>query len=67
MYCPSYAFCDAALVAELHDAGVRVVPWTANEEADWRRLLALGVDGITTDYPQRLRDYLKKWEAATQA
>lgn len=34
--------------------GVRLVPWTVNLPADMRRLCALGVDGITTDYPDRL-------------
>ena len=29
-------------------------PWTINEEADLKRILALGVDGINTDNPDRL-------------
>jgi glycerophosphoryl diester phosphodiesterase len=32
--------------------------WTVNEEEDMRRLLDLGVDGIITDYPDRLLDVL---------
>ena len=28
--------------------------WTVNEEEDLRRMLAMGVDGIVTDYPDRL-------------
>ena len=35
-------------------AGVRVIPWTVNEREDWLRLLDWGVDGITTDFPDRL-------------
>jgi len=35
--------------------GLRVLPWTANEPRDMERLIALGVDGIITDYPDRLR------------
>jgi glycerophosphoryl diester phosphodiesterase len=57
-YCPAYEFVDADLVRRAHDGGVRVVPWTANDETVWRRLLAMGVDGITTDYPDRLANYL---------
>ena len=30
-----------------------VVPWTVNESDDIQRLATLGVDGITTDYPDR--------------
>ena len=33
---------------------LRLVPWTVNEPAEMRRLRALGVDGMTTDYPDRL-------------
>ena len=43
-----------------HAAGVRVLPWTVNDEADWLRLLDWGVDGITTDYPDRLAKLLRR-------
>lgn len=33
---------------------LRLVPWTVNELADMQRLVHLGVDGMTTDYPNRL-------------
>ena len=32
-----------------------MIPWTVNERSDMERLIALGVDGIITDYPDRLR------------
>jgi hypothetical protein len=35
--------------------GLKVVPWTVNEPADMARLIGLGVDGIISDYPNRLR------------
>ena len=35
--------------------GLRVVPWTVNEPKDMDRLLAAGVDGLITDFPNRLR------------
>lgn len=34
--------------------GLRLVPWTVNSVQDMQQMLALGVDGITTDYPNRL-------------
>ena len=33
---------------------MRLVPWTVNDPSDMQRLKALGVEGITTDYPDRL-------------
>ena len=33
---------------------VRVQVWTVNEDKDLARMLAMGVDGIVTDYPDRL-------------
>ena len=41
-------------IRPLQEAGFRVIPWTVNDEASMRRLLFLGVDGIITDYPDRL-------------
>jgi len=38
-----------ARIRAFHAAGVEVHVWTINDEADMRRLLALGVDGIVTD------------------
>jgi glycerophosphoryl diester phosphodiesterase len=42
-------------VAAAKAIGLKVIPWTVNERADMERLIALGVDGIITDYPDRLR------------
>ncbi len=46
-------------VAAAHRAGVEVHVWTVNEVAEMRALLALGVDGILTDYPARLLELLR--------
>lgn len=49
---PSYHYVDAAMVAELHDRGIRVVPWTANRPREWKRLREIGCDGVITDLPE---------------
>jgi glycerophosphoryl diester phosphodiesterase len=41
----------AASVAAAHRLGVEVHAWTINDEAEIEALLALGVDGIMTDFP----------------
>ena len=48
------AYIDRALVEELHRAGRRIIAWTANTDADITRLIAAGVDGICSDYPERV-------------
>lgn len=60
IYCPLYQFLDEAQVRQLHAAGIRVLPWTVNDPADWSRLLEWGVDGITTDFPDRLAAVLRR-------
>ena len=44
--------------AEARTLGLTVIPWTVNEPADMARLVDLGVDGIISDYPDRLRAVL---------
>lgn len=53
VYSPNYRLVDAALVAAAHARGMQVVPWTVNDVDAMRRLVALGVDGLITDYPDR--------------
>ena len=47
-------------VAEAHAQGLTVVPWTVNEESAMNALAESGVDGIITDYPDRLRRVLAR-------
>lgn len=53
-YYPHYWFLDEIQVRDLHAEGVRVLPWTVNDLDDCRKLLDWNVDGITTDFPDRL-------------
>lgn len=45
-------------LAEAHALGLKVLPWTVNDRSEMRRLIDLGVDGIITDYPDRLRSVM---------
>jgi len=49
---PHHAALTLEQIAEAHALGLRVVPWTVNDPADFSRLAPL-VDGITTDFPTR--------------
>tara|TARA_B100000676_G_scaffold84630_1_gene84697 strand:- start:2466 stop:3164 length:699 start_codon:yes stop_codon:yes gene_type:complete len=45
---------DAATVEQAHAAGLRVYVYTVNEPADIERMRAIGVDGVFTNYPDRV-------------
>jgi glycerophosphoryl diester phosphodiesterase len=47
-----------AFVQAAHSRNLNVHAWTVNEEEDMRRLVDAGVDGLMTDYPDRLMKLL---------
>ncbi|WP_367128226.1 glycerophosphodiester phosphodiesterase [Saccharothrix sp. HUAS TT1] len=49
---------DGRFVRVAHRRGLEVHVWTVDEQAEMRRLLDLGVDGLVTDRPDLLRDVL---------
>lgn len=55
---PERRMVSARKVRAAHEAGIQVVPWTANRPAEWKRLIRAGVDGIITDDPAGLLSYL---------
>ena len=55
---PHHRLVSRLRVRRAHRAGLFVMPWTANLPATWERLIAAGVDGIITDDPGALVDYL---------
>ncbi len=52
---PFWRNVTAALVLEAHALGIKVVAWTVNTPADMGRLIDMKVDGLISDYPDRLR------------
>lgn len=51
-------YCDEAMVRDAHALGLQVVPWTVDDPQTMDALIDLGVDGIITNYPDRLRGVL---------
>jgi glycerophosphoryl diester phosphodiesterase len=58
VWSPFHRNVDAQAMTEARAAGIRVIPWTVNEGPDMERLIDLGVDGLISDYPDRLRAVL---------
>jgi glycerophosphoryl diester phosphodiesterase len=53
-WAPDYRALTKDALEKAHRAGMRVVVWTVNEPRDIARLIAWGVDGIISDYPDRV-------------
>lgn len=60
LWSPNYEELDTAALIEARNLGLRVVPWTVNEPGYIARFLDLGVDGLITDYPERVRAELAR-------
>ncbi len=56
---PNHATIQLEHIQKIHKAYIEVMPWTANTAAEWQRLVDLKVDGITTDNPKGLIEFLK--------
>jgi glycerophosphoryl diester phosphodiesterase len=54
MVLPNHKTLTQKEVDEAHAVGLQVVVWTVNEPEDIARMKQLGVDGIMSDYPDRL-------------
>lgn len=55
IYSPYYLTVGSKMVRTCRKYHMKLIPWTVNEVTAMRRLVRLGVDGIITDYPDRIR------------
>ncbi len=59
---PSHTILTPAMIAEAHEAGLRVLPYTVDNEPMMRHLIEIGVDGLITNRPDLLREVLASME-----
>lgn len=59
IYSCYYELLSRNIVRDIQDAGIQVIPWTVNESADIIELLEWNVDGIISDYPDRVLEVIK--------
>jgi glycerophosphoryl diester phosphodiesterase len=57
IWSPNFHDVDVASLAAAREAKIKVVVWTVNEPADIRRVLEMKVDGIISDYPDRIKQW----------
>lgn len=60
MYIPAFGITTKELIDSAHAIGMKFVNWTVNDPADMQRLIDWGVDGIITDYMNRLDTVVNK-------
>ena len=60
IWSPNYEELDSAELVEARALELRVIPWTVNEPAFIEKYLDLGVDGMISDYPERVRASLAR-------
>src|SRR5262249_49570043 len=53
VYSPNFILVDELMVAYCRQRGIKIIPWTVNEESDLEAMKRLNLDGIITDYPDR--------------
>lgn len=58
-YSPNSRLLELRDVVALHAAGLRVVPWTVDEDDEARRLIAMDVDAVITNRPDALLALLR--------
>jgi len=54
IYSPYFKLLNIGAVEAIHEKNMKVIPWTINDPVIMKKLIEIGVDGIITDYPDRL-------------
>jgi glycerophosphoryl diester phosphodiesterase len=60
IWSPYFRDLDAEQLREARALGLRVIPWTVNNPPDIAKVLDLGVDGIISDRPDRVREEMQR-------
>jgi glycerophosphoryl diester phosphodiesterase len=56
----NHIYLNQELVTEVHQAGLTVWSWTVDDERRFQELLDLGLDSITTNWPERMLLVMKR-------
>ncbi len=57
---PHYKMVNQGFVNQAHSLGMKVVPWTVDRKAEVIRLRDCAVDGIITNYPSQVLDWVEE-------
>jgi glycerophosphoryl diester phosphodiesterase len=51
---PYHRHLSTEYLREAHGKGFRIYPWTVNQSEDIEHVIKMGVDGVISDYPERV-------------
>lgn len=54
IFSPNHIFVTSGMIDFMHEREIRVIPWTVNEVERMQELIDMGIDGLITDYPDKL-------------
>lgn len=57
IYSPNQGLMTKELVEECKARGIKIIPWTVNSKEAIRSFIAMGVDGIITDFPNYFSEF----------
>ncbi len=57
---PMKVYVNKFYVKAAHKEGIKINVWTVNKESDIEKMIRLGVDGIITDCPDRVRTVMRR-------
>ena len=60
VYSPHFALATPELVNAVQQKGMKFIPWTVNKKEDIKAMLDLKVDGIISDFPDRVKEIVDK-------
>jgi glycerophosphoryl diester phosphodiesterase len=63
VYSPYFKLVTNELVEHGNQNSMKIIPWTVNEEEDIKTMLDLKVDGIISDYPDKLIEIVESRKA----
>ncbi|MEO1055060.1 MAG: glycerophosphodiester phosphodiesterase [Bacteroidota bacterium] len=56
IYSPYYKLLNRKKIRYLQSKGIKVIPWTVNDPKQMEKLVAMNIDGIITDFPDRAQE-----------
>jgi len=60
-YSPNYKMVNLKLIKFCKEKGIKIVPWTVDTDAEITKMIKLGVDGIISNYPNRVLKLLREY------